>query len=193
MAELRSIPGGGGFDRLLAALDPEPVAAARKFSEVRSRLVRLFEWRGAEFPEDLADETITRVAHRLEEGLEIQAEDPYRFCCGVAFMIFKETLRKKGRRQRAFEEIGHEPPSPVDSPSDPRLECLERCLEDLDDAKRDLILRYYQGERRVKIDNRRRLAEELGVAAATLRLRVLRVRSKLEECVVRCLKVADQE
>ena len=190
MAEPRAAPGRGGFDRLLAALDGDPAVAERKFAEMRSRLVRLFRWRGAELPEDLADETITRVARRLERGLRIQAEDPYRYCCGVAFMIFKETLRERGRRRKALEEIGRVPPSPVGSPFDPRLECLEHCLEGLDVSKRDLILRYYQGERRVKIDNRRRLAEELSIAAATLRLRALRVRTKLEACVVRCLEGA---
>ncbi|HXG91495.1 MAG TPA: hypothetical protein VNN73_03885 [Blastocatellia bacterium] len=43
-----------------------------------------------------------------------------------------------------------------------RLDCLERCLEKLEPESREIITRYYQGEQRAKIKNRRALAEALG-------------------------------
>ncbi len=42
------------------------------------RVARLHE------PEDLADETINRVARRLAEGIELRSNDPYGYFCGVA-------------------------------------------------------------------------------------------------------------
>jgi hypothetical protein len=53
----------------------------------------------------------------------------------------------------------------------------------------DLIIRYYYGEERVKIDNRQKLADELGISSKTLVVRALRIRKRLEECVERCAGV----
>jgi len=179
----------GGFRRLLAILDPDPVRAERKFGEVRQRLVQLLEWRDCPFPEDLADETLERVARRLAEGLEIAADDPFRFFCGVAFRVFKESLRERERRERAVEELGREPaPAPPEPETEERLACLRRCLATLAPDQRELILGYYQGDKTVKIEARRRLATQLGIAAGTLRLRALRLREKLEACVTQCLR-----
>jgi len=47
-----------------------------------------------------------------------------------------------------------------------------------------LILRYYQGEQRAKIENRRALAERLGLTINALRIRASRIRSRLEACVI---------
>src|SRR5262249_35815848 len=55
------------FDKLLAALGPDRESAAEKYLEVRSNLIRFFEFRGCPFPEDHADETINRVAKRACE------------------------------------------------------------------------------------------------------------------------------
>ncbi len=184
----------GGFARLLAVLDDDPVRAERRFRDLRRRLVGLFEWRGCRFPEDLVDETIERVAGRLAGGLTIEAKDPYRYFCGVAFRVFKETVREQSRREQAVERLGREPPLAETEPADDeRLVCLERCLAALAPAKRELILGYYQGEKRAKIEARRRLTEVLGISAGTLRLRALRQREKLEGCVTKCLRGAGGE
>src|SRR5215216_8153127 len=70
------------FDKLLTALGEDQESAAEKYLEIRSNLVRFFEWRGCPFPEDHADETINRVARRLFEGEQI--ENPSGYCMGVA-------------------------------------------------------------------------------------------------------------
>jgi hypothetical protein len=55
------------------------------------------------------------------------------------------------------------------------------------DLARDTILAYYQGDKRTKIENRKRLAQRLNLSVKTLRMQTLRLREKLESCVVDCV------
>lgn len=180
----RPEPGREALEQLLALLDPDPGRAAREFIQLRQRLTRLFEWRGCRFPEDLVDETISRVARRLAEGIEIRSDDPYRYFCGVAHMVFKELLRER-RRERKLQDPASWLPDQVseEDPDDPRMEVLLRCLDRLPEDQRDLILEYHQGDGRERIENRQAIAQRLGVPLNALRIRVHRIRSRLEEWV----------
>lgn len=173
------------LERLLALLDPDPAKAARRFQQLRRKLTRLFEWRGARFPEDLTDETISRVARKLEEGIEIRAEDPFRYFCGVAHLVFKEVLRERKRERQLLDPVAWTPREEAadEEPDDERMEVLQECLDRLSVPSRELILDYHEGERRDRIDNRRAMAERLGVPLNALRIRVHRIRTKLERCV----------
>jgi len=191
----RSEPGCEALERLLDLLDPEPCRAAREFVKLRHRLTRLFEWRGCRFPEDLADETISRVARRLQEGVEIRSDDPYRYFCGVAHMVFKEVLRER-RRERKLQDPASWPPPPDPEDGlddDPRMEILQTCLGRLSDEQRELLLDYHQGDGRERIENRRRIARRLEVPLNALRIRVHRIRTKLEECVQEEAARTDEE
>lgn len=172
------------LESLLALLDPDPARAARRYQQLRKRLTRLFEWRGARFPEDLADETITRVARKLEEGVEIRSDDPFRYFCGVAHLVFKEVLRERKRERQILGPGSWTPfPPPEDEPDDERMAILQQCLDRLPEDSRSLILEYHEGERRERIENRRILAEQLDIPLNALRIRVHRIRAKLERCV----------
>ncbi len=175
---------GESLERLLDLLDPDRQTAARRYQQVRRRLIRLFEWRGARFPDDLADETISRVARRLDDGVEIRSDDPFRYFCGVAHMVFKEVLRER-KRDRVLQDPASWPPAADDEPAvdDARMEVLQECLADLGDEQRALLLDYHEGERRERIDNRRALAERYGIELNALRIRVHRLRAKIERCV----------
>ena len=107
---------GDALDRLLAALGDDREEAGRHYLEIRRRLERLFAWRGCTSPDELADETINRVAHKLAAGVEIRAEDPFRYFCAVAFLVFKEILRHQRRERAALDEVRHQPP-PLLEPS----------------------------------------------------------------------------
>src|SRR5881396_3250125 len=73
------------FDRLLASLNPDRDAAADRYLEIRSKLVRFFEWRGFSTPDEYADETINRCAKKIGEGEEIR--DLASYSIGVARML----------------------------------------------------------------------------------------------------------
>jgi hypothetical protein len=66
------------------------------------------------------------------------------------------------------------------------LSCLDRCSEKLLSRDREIILRYYIGSERAKIENRRALAQELGISVNALAIRACRIRDKLEACVRGC-------
>jgi len=74
------------------------------------------------------------------------------------------------------------------SQKEPEYDCLERCLEELSPDNRDLVLRYYQQERRAKIEHRKSLATELGIAVNALRIRAHRIRLVLQRCVRNCIE-----
>ena len=174
------------FDKLLVALGGDRDSAAQKYLEIRSNLVRFFEWRGCSFPEDHADETINRIAKRVMEGEEILNYSGY--AVGVARLLLLEINKGRQREQLALAEIGQA--SEVYEEKDDgehRLVCLRSCLETLTTDNRDLILQYYQGEKGEKIQNRKKLMDQLGIPVNTLRMRALRVRERLQSCVEECV------
>ena len=174
------------FDRLLVALGGDRDSAAQKYLEIRSNLVRFFEWRGCSFPEDHADETINRIAKRVAEGEEILNYSGY--AVGVARLLLLEINKGRQREQLALAEIGQA--SEVYEEKDDgehRLVCLRSCLETLTTDNRALILQYYQGEKGEKIQNRKKLMDRLGIPVNTLRMRALRLREKLQSCVEDCV------
>lgn len=185
-----SSPGGmtpEGFEALLSFLGPDRDTAGEKYVEIRRKLVRLFEWRGCDGPEDLADETINRVARRLAEGVELRSENPYGYFCGVAHLVFKEVLRRAARERAALESGDWQAlPAPDAEESDPRLGCVRHCLEELPEDQRRIVLLYHQGENNIR--TRKELSEELGIPMNALRIRVHRIRRRLEECVEEQMK-----
>jgi len=56
------------FDLLLAQLDGDREQAAIRYEALRRKLLKFFEWRGCAFTEELADDTIDRIARSLEGG-----------------------------------------------------------------------------------------------------------------------------
>ncbi len=175
------------FDKLLTYLGPDRESAGEKYLEVRSNLIRFFEWRGCSFPEDHADETINRVAKRASEGEEIR--NPTSYFLGAARMLLLEIHKEREKERQALCELANaEATSYEFEEVEPRVQCLERCLEKLPAENRALILQYYRGEKGEKIENRKRLTDRFKVPINTLRMRVLRLREKLLVCVENCLK-----
>ena len=176
------------LEALLVFLDPDNRDhAGIHYEMIRRRLVRLFEWRGFSNSEELADETINRVARRIQEGTEVRSADPYGYFCGVAHLLSKEVARRAAREHAALESKGWQPAPPADEPeADDRLACLSQCLRRLPNDQRILVLRYHQEEDHIR--SRQALSQELDVPMNALRIRVHRVRRKVEECVRECLR-----
>jgi len=168
------------FDALLAWLDTNPDSAALKYEKIRTRLIKMFACRGCLEPEDLADETIDRVARRLNDIEQTYAGEPVRYFYGVAKKIQLEHGRPKPSPQ----------PPVCDEESDRdelEYECLEHCMQKLLPEHRELVLQYYYEELGAKIVHRKQLAEQLGIAVNALRIRVYRIRASLVECIQQCM------
>ena len=179
------------FELLLARLDADSLQAADKYEELRLKLTKFFIWRGC--PESqadtLADETLDRVAAKLGQGVEIQSLKAY--ACETGRYVWLE-YRRKYKEDNFGEdtpEIAVEPQFPEDP--DLRIACLRSCLVEItnDENDRALILGYYDTENVEKIKNQRKsLAEKLGLTANTLKVKASRLRDRLEKCINECVR-----
>jgi DNA-directed RNA polymerase specialized sigma24 family protein len=173
------------FDLLLALLDADRERAGRKYAELRESLEKFFEWRGAAFPEEYADETLNRVARRVAGGEPVR--DLPRYSFGVARLVLLEAAKREDAARRGLEEFSRRGAGD-EGRLEAEVECLQECLSRLTPGNREIITEYYRDEGSSQIEGRRRLAGRLGVAPGTLRMRALRLREALEECVGDCLK-----
>lgn len=82
------------LQRLLNWLDGGGGSDGYSYVEMRRRLRDYFARRNCRPAEDLADETLTRVARRLEEEGIALTETPARYCYIVARFVFLEHLRE---------------------------------------------------------------------------------------------------
>jgi hypothetical protein len=178
------------FDCLLDYLSPDRHRAGEAYEMIRAKLIKFFEARGCSLSTEYTDETINRVADNLQRGKQIWTEPPNYFL-GVARNLLKEYWGGQEWSLSSLDAVpNHDFPclDPLQEAArerelwahEQRLECLNQCLEDLSAGSRDLLLRYYQGEGGEKIANRKRLAEELGIEVAALRLKTFRIRQTLE-------------
>lgn len=168
------------LDELLTWLDPDREKAGEKYETIRTRLIKVFACRGCAEAEDLADETINRVASKLSKVADDYHGDPALFFYGVAKMIRHEYVRKSSR---------HVAPPTAALPDDleDEYECLEKCMRALLPKQRNLVLQYYREDKRAKIDNRKRLAQQLDITMNALSIRAHRIKLALQQCVEACL------
>ena len=172
----RDPPSPEAFDKLLFWLNPDRDKAGEKYRRIHLRLISFFSCRGWLDAEDLADATINVVASRIDWLLENYQGEPELYFYAVAKKIHLEELRKKPP-----------PPPPPPDPPDPEVEevsnYLEKCLEELTERERKLIVLYHQGEKQVKIQNRRRLAQEWPMSSNALRIKVYHLHVRLKQCI----------
>ena len=178
------------FDSLLAWLDPDRERAGEKYEEIRRKLTKILVWRQCYDAEELADETINRVSHRAQDIAIGYVGDPATYFCGVMKNVYLEWLKDKGRIVEIIDSMPLPSPDPNED-EDRIYEYLERCRQELEAEDSELILKYYQQEKRAKIDQRKGLADRLGITLNTLRMRVHRIKAMLQQCVGECLKQSE--
>ncbi|MGH9883815.1 MAG: RNA polymerase sigma factor [Pyrinomonadaceae bacterium] len=183
------------FHRLLNWLDEGRDSDGQKYVEMRRRLVAYFDRKNVSTPDELAEETLNRVAVRLEEEGITEGDSPAKYCYIVARFVFMEHLRARQRSEALLDGLrreaeGHRSDSSETAEKNElkelMLNCLEQCTDKLEPLHREIITRYYVGKERVKIENRRALAESLGITQNALSIRACRIRDKLEACVRQC-------
>jgi DNA-directed RNA polymerase specialized sigma24 family protein len=189
--ERQTVDSGAAFAALLPALDADTDAAALRFERIRGRLLRFFRARGGQWPDELADETLDRVGRRLSEGQSIADVD--RYVLGVARHVLLETWRHERRHPTEDDFEGAvarvaAPARETAEETEAGLRCLARCLDALPAEERELLFRYYTGEGRALVEARQVLAAELGLAQGALRIRLHRIRLRMEQAVRNCLQ-----
>jgi DNA-directed RNA polymerase specialized sigma24 family protein len=189
-------PAQDAFRQFLEWLDEGVDSDGQRYLELRRRLVFYFDRKNCFASDELADETLSRVAQKLEEKGSITGLSPAHYCYVIAKFVFLEHLRQAKRGQAGLDELRHVRLSSsgeasskgeqITQSGERSHDCLDSCLAKLPAADRELILEYYQGEQRAKIERRSLLAGRLGLSMNALTIRACRIRNKLEACVKAC-------
>ncbi len=178
---MRKPPDPENFKKLLAWLDADADAAGLKYNHLHDTLIKIFVRRGCLISEDLTDETIDRVCSKIDEITKDYVGDPALYFYKVAKYVWLEYVKKKP------EPKPLPPYEPADN-QEKRMTCLDQCLSGLNGEDRELLLRYFQDEKRAKINQRRAIAKSLNISLDNLRVKIHRLKAELRECVKQCLQ-----
>jgi DNA-directed RNA polymerase specialized sigma24 family protein len=182
------------FSRLLEWLDDGVDSHGETYLEMRRRLVSYFDRRNRLSADELADETFNRIGRTLEKDGAIATKPPARYCYVVAKFVLLEDIRR-GQLHAPLDE-----PRLADLSAarrsveldegaaiqEQRLDCLDRCLQELRPEQRELAIDYYRDVGQQKIERRRDIAARLGISMNALGIRACRLRNTLEACVETC-------
>jgi len=179
------VPTPEALEKLLASFSEDHDEAVSRYELARSKLIRYFERRAAIVsPERFADEALDRAMRRIDQGKTIANLMAYLY--KIASNIVFEQLKEQEMMRQAVNELPTSISSPiVDDKDDLRQDCFDKCLERLPEKDRTLILDYYQEEGHEKIKHHREMAARLGIPLNALRIRIHRIRVRLETDVKR--------
>jgi RNA polymerase sigma factor (sigma-70 family) len=179
------------FEQLLRWLHADREQAGINYEKIRVRLIKIFRCRGCANAEDLSDETINRVSARLRDIVETYSGEPALYFYGVAQKVYLEYLRQQrtvSDPSQIFEHMKHAEAQPEsEAESEREYQCLDQCMGQLSVENRGLVLGYYSEDKQAKIQQRKKMASELKIAANALRIRAHRIRLQLQACVTQCL------
>lgn len=179
---MESNPGQTTLEKLFQLLEPGARSVEEGFRQCRLKLIKFFAWRRCEDPDNLADETISRLLKNVRAGLEISATNPYSYVYAIALNVYKEYARAKMKAATLREEARGDPvPPPTD-------DCQRQCFEQLPQEKRELLVRYY-----LEGDDPQEIAQDNGLTLNALRLQIHRIKQGLRRCCEDCRKPSGVE
>jgi len=164
------------FEEFLVRLEPNIPSSSDRYSRVRVRLIKFFEWRHCRDREGLTDETIGRLLKHIYARDQIGK--PWSYVYAVATNVYREYVRKAAK----LVDIQNDLEGPLDD-SDDFIECARICLEKLPNDKRRLVEQYYFDD-----GSRNELARQQGISLPALRLKVHRIKTELKECYCKCMR-----
>jgi DNA-directed RNA polymerase specialized sigma24 family protein len=161
------------FERLFLLLEPGAQSTDAGFRRCRHKLVKFFAWRQCADPDDLADETISRLLKNIGRGLQISSNNPYSYVYAIAGNVFREYTRSRGKLVSlgTLEEV-REPTVP-----DAIDESYAYCLGQLEPAQRELLREYY-----LENNQPEDVAQKHKLSLNALRLQIHRIKLSLRRC-----------
>lgn len=182
-------PNEESLDMLLTWLDPAREKAWIKYETIRKTIIQIFHWRGCRNADELADETDSRVIKRLPELIKKgYSGDKALYFYRVAYNIVHECLRHESRFAELSPEYLVDHFNPDEEEGRLRKRCLALCLQQLSEEEQELFLSYHQYDKKTKIEDRRRLAERMGLELRQLRSKIYVIRLFLEQCIRECVR-----
>jgi DNA-directed RNA polymerase specialized sigma24 family protein len=170
------------FDFLLAWLDSDRDAAGLLYEKIHKGLINFFYFRGCSDGENLADETINRVIHKITT-LDLSNDNkPITIFYGFAANVLLEELKKKHYETNLDDNFS----SKDEVYDQTKFDCLDICLLKLSNDDRDLAIKYYLKSKSDKFEHRRNLAKALEINLTTLHVKLFRIRKNLRKCIEEC-------
>lgn len=175
------------FERLLLCLDVDREKAGDEYLLLWQKMREYFAARGSTCAEELADETISRLARKIADGEQIR--DILRFSFGLSRLIWMESLRKPENSYISFDDA---PTLSVVLPDfllrKEQNACYLHCIRQITDEEKNLMIEYWEDDQGLHYEARKLLAEKKGISPTALRIRVSRIKRKLEVCMENCRK-----
>lgn len=178
------------FDALLMWFSPDREEAGVKYEEIRNGLIRFFLLKGCSEAETLADETINRVAKKINTFDTTNNHKHITYFLGFAVNISRESRKKNKISDVEIENLNIkvEQNEVLFEFEENRYKCLEKCLSKLAAEERKLIIEYFKKEKSEKFTHRRNLAEENGLTMGAMQVKVHRIKRVLKNCLENCVE-----
>jgi len=175
------------FEKLLLRLHPDRERAGEEYELLRLKLREFFRPRACLYAEELVDETINRLAKKIDEGEEIR--DVLRFCYGLAHFVWMEFLKRPEARGMTLDNLPKEPfVLPGSMLQKQREACFYHCLRQLPAGESALIIEYWEHGDETNREARKKISLRMGITLTALRIRISRIKVKLETCFDNCLE-----
>ena len=174
--------------RFLDWLDADREQAARKYEALRGRLVEYFSKRQCAAAEDLADDVLNAAMNHLSKQTALFLDNPLPYIFGIARNVYRHYIN---RQLLTSGEAGTR--LPVDrrqaeeaKEKETLSHCLRHCLQQLAEGERQTLLLYYLKAKNQKGKHTEEMAAHLGCTINALRLKMMRLRERLRDCITLC-------
>lgn len=153
------------------------------YNELRNSLVRFFQIKGDFDPDEAADSTLDRAALKIPKDTLIENLTGY--CFGVARFIFLERIKHTKRLNSAAVEFYRQRNlSQINSETNDEFLVFRECFEKLTDIEQLFLRGYFADLTFAELEkSRRQICVENDITPNNLRLKVFRLRQRLENCV----------
>lgn len=182
------------FDSLLKWLASDREAAGKRYEDIRSGLITFFRSRGCDDAALLADQTINRVASKIETFDVNSKNKTLNVFYGFASKIYLEFISRTRGREVALDPDSAAATSAESNRADDDREavnCLDRCLDTLVLEDKGLVVKYYSEEKKARLAMRNSMAAGLGITSGALHTRIYRLRNSLKTCIENCIASSD--
>jgi hypothetical protein len=178
------------FDAFLRWLSADRDEAAAKYEHIRRKLIKIFDFKGCDNSDLLADESINRVIERVFRAETSGEKFPTQFIYGVAKIIYLEYCSNP--KTFILDEDTNLADSGITETEffgdDDVQFCMKFCLESLKKADSELIFNYFSVNKKTKTTEREAICKKRGESMNALRVKISRIRQKLQKCRKNCLQ-----
>ncbi len=185
---------------------PENWLGDLEHAQMRRALIIFFAANGCgEQADDLLDE-VFQVAQSEPPGRTVIADyegEPPPYPWTVARHILKSERKKQKRETgsglKSFREMRQTLIPRRDNSErfeaqvkEQRARCLDECISNITETWQYFTLEYYKAEETERKRHRQDMVDELGISMDALRIRMLKIRGALRECVGDCVQERDR-